>query len=75
MINEAGTVPENTYLVSMDVRSLYTNIPNEEGIKVLEESLNACQFKTTTTKIVTTLMWLILTLNNFVFNGFRLFTN
>ena len=35
-INQAGTVPENTYLVSMEVRSLYTNIPNEEGIKALE---------------------------------------
>ena len=68
-INQAGTVPENTYLVSMDVRSLYTNIQNEEGIKALEESLDACQFKTTTTKIIITLMWLILTLNNFIFNG------
>ena len=53
----------------MDVRSLYTNIPNEEGIKALEESLDACQFKTTTTQIVTSLMWLILTLNDFIFNG------
>ena len=68
-INQAGTVPENTYLVSMDVRSLYTNIPYEEGIKALEESLDACQFKTTTTKIITTLMWLVLTPNNFIFNG------
>ena len=68
-INQVGTVPENTYLVSMDVRSLYTNIPNEEGIEALEESLDTCQSKTTTTKIITTLMWLILTLNNFIFNG------
>ena len=51
----------------MDVRFLYTNIPKEEGIKALEESLDACQFKTTTTK--TTLMWLILILSNFIFNG------
>ena len=53
----------------MDVRSLYTNIPNDEGIEALRESLHNYQCKTTTTKIVTTLMWLILTLNNFVFNG------
>ena len=50
-INQVGTVPENTYLVSMAVRSLYTNIPNEEGIEALEESLDACQSKTTTTKL------------------------
>ena len=53
----------------MDVRSLYTNIPNDEGIKSLEESLDVCQSKTTTTKIITTLMWLIPTPNNFIFNG------
>ena len=28
-------VPENTFLVSMDVPSLYTNIPQEEGITVV----------------------------------------
>ena len=52
----------------MDVRSLYTSIPNDEGIKALEKSLDACQSKTTTTKIIMTLMWLILILNNFGFN-------
>ena len=68
-LNQVGTVPENTYLVSMDVRSLCTNIPNDEGMKALEESPDACQSKTKTTKIITTLMWLILTLNNFIFNS------
>ena len=29
---EGTRVPENTVLVSMDVTSLYTNIPQEEGI-------------------------------------------
>ena len=55
----------------MNVRSLYTDILNDddEGIKALEESLDARQSKTTTTKIITTLMWLFLTLNNFIFNG------
>ena len=53
----------------MDERSLSTNIPNDEGTEALRESLHNHQYKTTTTKIITTLMWLILTLNNFVFNG------
>ena len=30
---EKRTVPNNAILVSMDVTSLYTNIPQEEGIK------------------------------------------
>ena len=31
---EKRIVPKNAILVSMDVNSLYTNIPQEEGIKV-----------------------------------------
>ena len=30
------TVPDNSYLVSRDVKSLYTNIPNSEGIKAVK---------------------------------------
>ena len=32
---EMTKVPENIFLVSMDVTSLYTNIPQEEGITVV----------------------------------------
>ena len=34
-------VRENDILVSMDVRSLYTNKPNDEGIQAVRETLNA----------------------------------
>ena len=30
------TVPDNSYLVSLDVKSLYTNIPISEGIKAVK---------------------------------------
>ena len=61
-------VSENDILVSMDVRSLYTNIPNEEGIQAVRESLNASSTRRPT-RIITTFLRLILTLNNFIFNG------
>ena len=31
-----NNVPGETYLVTVDVKSLYTNIPNSEGIAVKE---------------------------------------
>ena len=36
-------VPENTILVSMDVTSLYTNIPQEEGIKISMQRIRSIQ--------------------------------
>ena len=39
-IKNVGTVPKGAYLVSMDVCSLYTNIPNDEGHEALRESLD-----------------------------------
>ena len=38
-IRDLGTVPSNTLLVTLDVTSLYTNIPNQEGIKACAKAL------------------------------------
>ena len=38
-VNKKETVPDNSYLVSLDVRSLYTNIANCESIKAVKTSL------------------------------------
>ena len=35
-------IPEDAILVSIDVSSLYTNIPHEEGIKACIEALTSC---------------------------------
>ena len=38
-INQINFVPDNSYLFSLDVKSLYTNIPNAEGIKSVKTPL------------------------------------
>ena len=67
-INAVKSVPKNSYLVTMDVRSLYTNIPNAEGISAVKRAFNNYSKKSTSTKVITTFLALILTLNNFVFD-------
>ena len=53
----------------MDVKALYTNIPNHEGIEAVKETLNNHAKKPIATRVIIKFLYLILTLNNFVFNG------
>ena len=54
----------------MDVRSLYTNIPNGEGIEAIKGFFRARSKPgdSTLSKVIQAFLTLILTLNNFVFN-------
>ena len=61
--------PVNCYLVTMGVKSLYTNIPHTKGIDVVKSFMNRHCATSKATAIVTTLLTLILILNNFIFNG------
>ena len=61
-------VPPNSLLITMDVKSLYTSIPNNEEIASMKKKYGHYPKKTIPTKIITTLVALILTLNNFKFN-------
>ena len=68
---ESTRVPRNTFLVSMDVTSLYTNIPQEEGITI---ACNAYEnFHANNPPIATNflreMLSLILKENSFQFNG------
>ena len=63
------TAPDNSYLVSQEVKYLYTKIPNSEGIKAVETSLDNFSKKAIASKVLTTFLSLVLTLNNFVFNN------
>ena len=65
-INSMEKIPDNSILVTMDVRSLYTNISNREGIEAAETTLKRKNIGTTVTS---TFLRLVLTLSNFVFNS------
>ena len=62
-------VLENSYLKTLDVKLFYASIPNPEGIKAIKISHENFTKKTIATKIITTFLALILTLNNFIFNS------
>ena len=54
--------------MTLDAKSLYTNIPNNEDIKTVREAYDKHPSKTVSTKVIVTFLSLILTLNNFIFN-------
>ena len=56
------------FLVPMDVKSIYTSIPNNERITSAKKKYHYPN-KTIHTKSITTFLALILTLNNFIFNS------
>ena len=53
----------------LDVKSLDTNIPNYEGIEAVKSALNSVSQKPIAMKVIIKFLFLILTLNNLVFNG------
>ena len=67
-VNKIEKIPDNSYLVCLDIRSLYTSIPNSEGIKTVKTSIENFPKRAAATKVATTFLSLILTFNNFVFN-------
>ncbi len=71
-LDQIKDLPNNTLLVTLDVESLYTNIPNDYGIAAAKMTFT----KTRTTPgqnpsnfSLLTLLKLVLTKNNFKFNG------
>ncbi|XP_065064699.1 uncharacterized protein LOC135690932 [Rhopilema esculentum] len=63
-----SAIPNDFLLVTLDVSSLYTNIPHTEGIKAARGHLNKRTLKTPPTETVCDLIDIILTNNNFEFN-------
>ncbi|CAH3019778.1 unnamed protein product, partial [Porites evermanni] len=68
---EKRKVPNNAILVSMDVTSLYTNIPQEEGLNTVCKAYEAFYKNDTPipTNSLRSLLRLILQENSFQFNG------
>lgn len=65
----------DTLLVTLDVKSLCTSIPKTEAIKVMREAYDGQPTETVATKVFITILSLILTRNNFVFNSIKLLNN
>ena len=67
-IKKIGRVPKNAILVTMDVSSLYTNIPHREGLNAAARALEARTNRTVPTRVLIKFLSLVLNLNNFSFN-------
>ena len=69
-------LPPGSFLVTLDVSSLCTNIPHDEGIVACEEALNSRESPVPLTDDLCHLIRLILLLNSFTFNKKKtLFSN
>ena len=55
-------------LVSVDVKSLYTNITNHEGNEAIKEKLDTQTDKFIATKVIIKFLFIILTPTNFILN-------
>ncbi|XP_071150518.1 uncharacterized protein [Mytilus edulis] len=62
-------LPSDTTLVSMDVTSLYTNIPHADGIDACKEVWNSRPVKYPPTECLVKMLTLVLKKNNFTFDG------
>ena len=64
-INNMEKFLTTAFLLTMDVCSFYTNIPNKEGIEAVETTVKR---KNMGTRIISTFLSLVLTVNNSVYN-------
>ena len=67
-INNKGELPINAIIVTIDVKALYTNIPQKEGTLSAEEALNERENMQVPTEYIISLLKLILENNIFTFS-------
>ena len=67
--NDFGNLPANSLLVTLDVSSLYTNIPHNEGINACDHFLRSRSHTTIPSGTLCDLIRMILTINNFCFSN------
>ena len=63
------TIPENTTLVTMDVTSLYTNIPRDDGIAACRKIWEQRTDQEPQTECLVEMLTLVQKNNNFTFDG------
>ena len=66
---EQYRLPPNSIIGTLDVESLYTNIPHDEGLESCEFHLNKRENKKIPTNFLLKLMDFVLKNNNFTFNN------
>ena len=65
----SSKLPSGSILVSMDVTSLYTSIPHNDGIEACREAWDKRVVKEPPTEFLVQLLTLVLKHSNFTFNG------
>ena len=68
-INNSETLPADTLLVTLDVKSLYTNITHENGIRACEHYMRINSYDEYKRTTVLKFIKLVLTCNNLTFQG------
>ena len=71
-ISDLGEIPQGALLVTLDVEALYPNIPNKEGMEAAKIALNESRTDPDvkpSNDYLMKLLELVLTRNNFQFNG------
>ena len=66
-INDIGTIPKISIQVTMDVASLYSNIPHRKGINATVQALENWWTPLIPTRVLIKFLSLFLHLNNFIF--------
>ena len=67
-INGLGPLPNGAILVTMDVSSLYTNIPQDEGLEIAEDELNTRTDQRVPSSFISRLLEICLKYNIFEFD-------
>ena len=67
-LNETNSLPANCKPIALDLKSMYSNIPTEEGIEAFRKELENREDKTIPTDFLIKLLRLVLQSNVFEFN-------
>nr|XP_039256349.1 uncharacterized protein LOC120333064 [Styela clava] len=69
ILKKIDNIPPGSYLVTMDVTSLYTNIPHKDGILAVEKYLSKYTTEKREIPYIKEAVNMVLDNNNFVFDG------
>ena len=69
VLNENESIPDGAKPIAIDIKSMYSNIPLQEGLDAFEEVLEAREDKTIPTEFVMKLVKLVMMKNIFTFNN------